>query len=95
MKVENDFNKALRYLDIGSYDKAIPILNHIIEFARKEAPLYFIKANCVLGEVLFSLNEFEQAGNCFHQVIATEFEDDRLNYEKDLAKTMIERIKKL
>jgi hypothetical protein len=58
ISMESQFNKALRLLDFGKAEKASDILSEIIVEAQKEnSSLFFIRASCVLGELLFSSGE--------------------------------------
>jgi hypothetical protein len=70
--IENQFNKALHLLDFGKVEKASDILSEIIVEARKEKnTLFFIRASCVLGELLFSNGEIDEARQHLANVVNT------------------------
>ena len=92
-KMENQFNKALRLLDFGKSEKASEILNAIIVEARKaNETLYFIRASCVLGELLFSYGETDTARLHLTNVVNTTYENDVVDYEKSIASKILRQI---
>ena len=52
INIKNHFYKALRLLDLGETERASGILEEIvIEADKAQDSLFFIRANCVLGEL--------------------------------------------
>ena len=93
INMENKFNKALRLLDQGQTERAIHILEEIIIEARKEMDnLYLIRANCVLGEFFFSIGRIAEAKSCLTEVINTPYENDVIDYEKAIARDILNRL---
>ena len=94
INMENKFNKALRLLDLGQTERAVHILEEIIIKARKEMDnLFFIRANCVLGELFFSIGRIAEAKNCLTEVINTPYENDVIDYEKAIARDILNKLK--
>jgi predicted Zn-dependent protease len=93
INIENQFNKALRLLDFGKIEKASDILNEIIIEATKEQNyLFFIRASCVLGELLFSNGKAEEAKQHLINVVSTPYENDVVDYEKSVASNILIQI---
>jgi hypothetical protein len=93
INMENKFNKALRLLDQGQTERAVHILEEIIIEARKEMDnLFFIRANCVLGELFFSIGRIAEAKNCLTEVINTPYENDVIDYEKAIARDILNKL---
>jgi hypothetical protein len=93
INIENQFNKALRLLDFGKIEKASEILNEIIIEARKEQNfLFFIRASCVLGELLFSNGKTEEAKQYLVDAVNTPYENDVVDYEKSVASNILDQI---
>lgn len=87
MKTSIEFNKALRFLDCGKTERAIEILQAVINNAQNEGDdLLFIRSNCVLGELYFDCNDFDKSK--FHLEVALSamnncgLENDLFDYEK-------------
>ena len=96
ISIENQLNKALRFLDLTKYKKASDILYEVIAEARKENNiLFFIRANCVLGELLYSTGEFDKAKQLLATVINTPYENDSVAYEKAIAVNILKQIESL
>ena len=94
INIKNHFYKALRLLDLGETERASGILEEIvIEADKAQDSLFFIRANCVLGELLFSNGKFEEAKRHLTQVIDTPYEDDVVDYEKAIATDILSKIK--
>lgn len=94
INLENQFNKALRLLDFGKIEKASSILEEIIvETNKGKNTLFFIRASCVLGELLFANGEFETAKQHLTNVINTPYENDVVNYEKSIATKILYQIR--
>ena len=65
-----DFEAALRYIDLGSYDKAIDSLKAAInKEIEKENDADATQYRCVLGELLANLGRKEEAREEFEQVL--------------------------
>lgn len=93
INIENQFNKALRLLDFGKIEKASDILNEIIIEAKKEQNyLFFIRASCVLGELLFSNGKAEEAKQHLINAVSTPYENDVVDYEKSVASNILSQI---
>ena len=90
--LENQFNKALLLLDFGKTEKAIDILNDIINQSHKENKLFFIRASCILGELSFSMGKMEDANKHLLNVMNTPYKDDTLDYEKSIASDILSKI---
>ena len=89
---EVQFYKAQRFLDISKTEQASKILESIIaETTKKENNLFFIRASCVLGELLFTTGRHNEARQYLTQVIETPCQDDVVDYEKNLAEDILGR----
>ena len=85
-----NFEAALRYIDLGSYDKAIEKLNLAIdeEFANDNEIRSF-EYRCVLGELLAQLGREQEAREQFEQVIFYSNENNVLATQRAIAKTYL------
>lgn len=93
IKPENQFNKALRLLDIGKTEEASGILHDIINHIDRERhPLLFIRASCALGELLFINGETAEAQKHLLNVTHTLPDDDVADYEKSIAADILHQI---
>lgn len=93
INLENQFNKALRLLDFGKIEKGEVILDEIIIKAQKEENmLFFIRASCVLGELLFLNGKIEEARSHLLNVINAAYENDVVAYEKSVALSILNRL---
>ncbi len=94
--LDNQFNKALRLLSFGETQKAMEILNELtVEAQEAYHTVLFIRASCVLGEMLFDLGEEELAIYHLQNVVQTPYKediDDQLDYEKSVATTILNQI---
>ena len=64
------FNMALGYINSGSYEKAIDLLNECINTATEEGnPQEATQVRCILGELYANLGKKEDAINNFAQVL--------------------------
>ena len=77
-----DFEAALKYIDLGSYDKAIEKLNSAIEQVSADEDTA-IQYRCVLGELHANLGNKDEARAEFEKVIA--YCDEHLTLEKQRA----------
>lgn len=93
VNTENKFNRALRLLDLGKIDKGLGLLTEIIIDAKKENnSLFFIRASCVLGELLFSTGEISEAKKHLLNVVNTPYQNDVVDYEKSIASEILGQI---
>lgn len=97
MDIINDFEvqfyKALRLLDLGKTEQASKILENVVaEAAKMQNNLFFIRASCVLGELLFAAGKYNEARRYLTQVIETPCQDDVVDYEKNLAEDILGRL---
>mgnify|MGYP000902184933 FL=1 len=97
MDIINDFEvqfyKALRLLDLGKTEQASKILENVVaEAAKMQNNLFFIRASCVLGELLFTTGRHNEARQYLTQVIETPCQDDVVDYEKNLAEDILGRL---
>lgn len=81
-------------MDLGKEERALSILNEIIIEAQKEKDnLSFIRASCVLGELLFQNGEKEKAKQYLLNVVNTLYEkNDIVDYEKSVAAGILHQI---
>ena len=97
MDIINDFEvqfyKALRLLDLGKTEQAAKILENVVaEVAKMQNNLFFIRARCVLGELLFATGKYDEARRYLTKVIETPCQDDVVDYEKNLAEDILGRL---
>lgn len=88
-----DFQAALRYIDLGDYNKAIKLLNKAI--TDEEAAENGIEATqyrCVLGELLINIPKPEEARAEFEKVIAYCDEYNVLDKQRAIARTYIDAL---
>jgi predicted Zn-dependent protease len=91
--LEIRFNKALRFLDFGKIEQASDILNEIISESKTlQDSLFFIRASCVLGELLFSNGKINEAKQHLINVVNTPYENDVVDYEKSIASDILNQI---
>ena len=96
MDIINDFEvqfyKTLRLSDLGKTEQAAKILEKVVaEAAKMQNNLFFIRASCVLGELLFTTGRHNEARQYLTQVIETPCQDDVVDYEKNLAEDILGR----
>jgi hypothetical protein len=97
MDIINDFEvqfyKSLRLLDLGKTEQAAKILENVVaEVAKMQNNLFFIRASCVLGELLFATGKYDEARRYLTKVIETPCQDDVVDYEKNLAEDILGRL---
>jgi len=98
MDVENNFNKALMYLDRGKIDIAKNILEEILEISKtNHNPLYCIRANTVLGELYYNENNKVKAKKYLMDAVNTIYidGDDLVDYEKKVCENLMTKIRDL
>ncbi len=85
-----NYEAALKYIDLGSYDKAVEKLKLAIEeeHANKN-DICATKYRCVLGELFAQLGKEEEAREEFTQVIQFADENNVLATQRSIAKTYI------
>lgn len=85
-----NFEAALRYIDLGSYDKAIEKLNQAInEEFMNDNEMLSVEYRCVLGELYAQLGKFDEARDQFSQVIFYSDENHVLGPQRNIADTYI------
>lgn len=87
-----EFDAALRYIDLGNYDKAIEYLNAAINKAAETDEAESIKYRCVLGELYANLGKAEEAKSEFNRVMVFTNENNVLAEQRHIAKTFLEAI---
>lgn len=97
MDIINDFEvqfyKALRLLDLGKTEQAAKILENVVaEAAKMQSNLFFIRASCMLDELLFATGKYDEARRYLTKVIETPCQDDVVDYEKNLAEDILGRL---
>lgn len=90
VKTSIEFNKALRLLDCGKAERAIEILQVVINNAQNERDdLLFIRSNCVLGELYFDCNDFDKSKSYLEAALSKMnncgIDEDLFDYEKSIA----------
>lgn len=82
-----NFEKALRYIDMGSYNKAVDSLNAAIAEANEaDKPMTAIQYKCVLGELYAQLEMAPQAKAAFNAVVEYCDENHCLAEQREIAK---------
>lgn len=84
-----DFEAALKYIDLGSYDKAIEKLNSAIEQESGNQDTA-IQYRCVLGELHANLGHGEESRAEFEKVLEYCEETHTLQKQKVIAQTYID-----
>lgn len=85
-----NFEAALKYIDLGSYDKAVEKLNLAIdEENQNDNGIRATEYRCVLGELFAQLGKEEEAREEFTQVIQFADENNVLATQRSIAKTYI------
>ena len=85
-----NFEAALKYIDLGSYDKAVEKLKLAIdEESSKDNDTRATEYHCVLGELFAQLGKEEEAREEFTQVIQFADENNVLATQRSIAKTYI------
>lgn len=84
-----DFEAALKYIDLGSYDKAIEKLNSAIEkeSANEETAIQY---RCVLGELQANLGHIPEARAEFEKVQAYCLDTHTLEKQGAIAQTYLD-----
>lgn len=83
------FEAALRYIDLGSYDKAIEKLKTAIDMESKD-PETQTQYRCVLGELYANLHMVEESREEFNKVLDYCQESHTLQKQKAIAQTYID-----
>lgn len=84
-----DFEAALKYIDLGSYDKAIEKLQSAIEKESGDEDTA-MQYRCVLGELHANLGNAAEARAEFEKVLAYCEETHTLQKQKAIAQTYID-----
>ena len=84
-----NFEAALKYIDLGSYDKAVEKLKLAIdEESSKDNDTRATEYHCVLGELFAQLGKEEEAREEFTQVIQFADENNVLATQRSIATSM-------
>ena len=94
-----NFHKALRLLDCGKTERAVEILQEVIQDATQEGDeLALLRAHCVLGEVYFEGHDFDQAKahleTALNVMDCCGLEEDLFDYEKSSASALLHELDK-
>ena len=85
-----NFEAALKYIDLGSYDKAVEKLKLAIdEESSKDNDTRATEYHCVLGELDAQLGKEDEAREEFTQVIQFADENSTLDTQRSIAQTYI------
>ena len=85
-----NFEAALKYIDLGSYDKAVEKLKLALdEESRKDNDPRATEYHCVLGELYAQLGKEDEAREEFTQVIQFADENSTLDTQRSIAQTYI------
>ena len=85
-----NFEAALKYIDLGSYDKAVEKLKLAIdEESSKDNDTSATEYHCVLGELYAQLGKEDEAREEFTQVIQFADENSTLDTQRSIAQTYI------
>lgn len=85
-----NYEAALKYIDLGSYDKAVEKLNLAIdEESSKDNDIRATEYRCVLGELYAQLGKEDEAREEFTQVIQFADENSTLDTQRSIAQTYI------
>ena len=85
-----NYEAALKYIDLGSYDKAVEKLNLAIdEESSKDNDIRATEYRCVLGELFAQLGKEDEAREEFTQVIQFADENSTLDTQRSIAQTYI------
>lgn len=85
-----NFEAALKYIDLGSYDKAVEKLKLAIdEESSKDNDTRATEYRCVLGELCAQLGKEDEAREEFTQVIQFADENSTLDTQRSIAQTYI------
>ena len=85
-----NYEAALKYIDLGSYDKAVEKLKLAIdEESSKDNDTRAAEYRCVLGELYAQLGKEDEAREEFTQVIQFADENSTLDTQRSIAQTYI------
>ena len=92
-----EFNKALRLLDCGKIERAVEILQTVINNAQNEEDdLLFIQSNCVLGELYFDCDDFDKSKSyletALNRMNDSGLDEDLFDYEKSTALKILSKL---
>ncbi len=87
------FRKALMLLDRGALQRGEDLLREVIAISQcEENNITKYRAMCCLGELLFNSGKLKEACRFLTEVESIDRDDDLLDYEKGVAKTIIASI---
>lgn len=97
MKTSIEFNKALRFLDCGKIERAVEVLQTVINNAQNEEDdLLFIQSNCVLGELYFDCDDFDKSKSyletALNRMNDSGLDEDLFDYEKSTALKILSKL---
>ncbi len=94
MSAEDEFNKALRYLDFGKFEKGEICLINAIKLGEVENDeLTLIQACCCYGDYLCSAGRKMEAKPFLNRVVSFKSDTDVLAYEINRAKDLMLELK--
>lgn len=86
-----DFEAALQYIDLGSYEKAIDKLKSAISKETEKGDITTAtEYRCVLGELYANLHMIEESTDEFNQVLDFCDENFTLQKQREIAQTYID-----
>ena len=85
-----DFEAALRYIDLGSYDNAVKKLKSAIDSEKENNPEEAAQYRCVLGELYANLGQQEDSRAEFLQVIEYCDSTNTLQKQRVIAQTYLD-----
>lgn len=88
-----DFEAALRYIDLGSYDKAVEKLISAID-KEQDNPENQTKYRCVLGELYANLGKLSECREEFNKVIDYCDETHTLQQQRAIASAYVDALDK-
>jgi tetratricopeptide (TPR) repeat protein len=90
MQAQNEFNKALKYLDFGKTEKGEDCLKNAIQLAENENDtITLIKAFCCYGDLLCFMGKKAEAKPYLEHVASYKSDNDILDYEVSRAKELL------
>lgn len=84
-----EFEAALKYIDLGSYDKAVSMLNTAIEKAGGDTD-EGMQYRCVLGELYANIGNVEKSREEFTKVLDYTVESHTLEKQRQIASTYLD-----
>ncbi len=85
-----EFEAALRYIDMGSYDKAVKHLMNAIE--KEEGNAEEFQYRCVLGELYANIGKHDEAREEFNKVLDYCDETNSLDKQRHISQTYLDAL---